>query len=61
MVLSIFIDSSLIALFKASILSKGFEIKRKAGFWTQGFYPCNRLGGRFKKLLASNIPEKGEN
>jgi methylmalonyl-CoA mutase cobalamin-binding subunit len=26
-----------------------------------GFFPCNRLGGRFKKLLASNITEKGEN
>ena len=26
-----------------------------------GFYPCNRLGSRFKKLLASNISEKGEN
>jgi methylmalonyl-CoA mutase cobalamin-binding subunit len=26
-----------------------------------GFYPCNRLGGSFKKLLASNITEKGEN
>jgi hypothetical protein len=25
-----------------------------------GFYPCNRLGGGFKKLLASNISEKGE-
>jgi methylmalonyl-CoA mutase cobalamin-binding subunit len=25
-----------------------------------GFYPCNRLGSGFKKLLESNITEKGE-